>query len=434
MVREGPRPLNPAFPQSISGSDWLNTVAAGDITGELVAAVLPDLAVNPRNVKRSSDRRFVRGGRVSDTHGAPFVPCPYGSTSSLSPTPTLPCCGAGQAPGPPAPLSPLCGSSGTPCPALSPISPTAGLQSRPAALQPHGAGRCRAGAAQDQALQRDGHQELHQVSGHRPGRRAGTGGPEQGQDRGSNAGCCGVGVGAVGWSQSGGSAAGDCGAVAGRVGATEAGDTTQMLEQPPALVELRLAALRAGDGLRCHPASAETLTSLGSPRAGSPTHGAVGVTAVGWSWGVSTPPVPDQAVPKAPGGGSQDWVQAAWGQRGTDWALPCCSRTAQGPALLTFAVGDPEGDMRPPGKQHPPAPWCRCHGAGAARAAVRAALLPRARSHGGAAAPQRSFRNLPSREPMRRMHRQEGMAELNLDRLQLESLHKVRAACPRSPG
>lgn len=50
----------PLFPQSISGSDWLNTVAAGDITGELVAAVLPDLAVNPLNVKRSSDRRFVR--------------------------------------------------------------------------------------------------------------------------------------------------------------------------------------------------------------------------------------------------------------------------------------------------------------------------------------------------------------------------------------
>ncbi|NXQ85894.1 TF3C2 factor, partial [Nyctibius grandis] len=43
---------------SISGSDWLNAVAAGDITGELVAAVLPDLAVNPLNVKRASDRRF----------------------------------------------------------------------------------------------------------------------------------------------------------------------------------------------------------------------------------------------------------------------------------------------------------------------------------------------------------------------------------------
>ncbi|NWX76279.1 TF3C2 factor, partial [Alca torda] len=43
---------------SISGSDWLNMVAAGDITGEVLAAVLPDLAVNPLNVKRSSDRRF----------------------------------------------------------------------------------------------------------------------------------------------------------------------------------------------------------------------------------------------------------------------------------------------------------------------------------------------------------------------------------------
>lgn len=51
---------SPLSLQSISGSDWLNTVAAGDITGELVAAVLPDLAVNPLNVKRSSDRRFVR--------------------------------------------------------------------------------------------------------------------------------------------------------------------------------------------------------------------------------------------------------------------------------------------------------------------------------------------------------------------------------------
>lgn len=36
-------------------------MAAGDITGELVAAVLPDLAINPLNVKRSSDRRFVSG-------------------------------------------------------------------------------------------------------------------------------------------------------------------------------------------------------------------------------------------------------------------------------------------------------------------------------------------------------------------------------------
>lgn len=56
-------PSSPLSLQSISGSDWLNTVAAGDITGELVAAVLPDLAVNPLNIKRSSDRRFVRDHR-----------------------------------------------------------------------------------------------------------------------------------------------------------------------------------------------------------------------------------------------------------------------------------------------------------------------------------------------------------------------------------
>ncbi|KAM9273660.1 LOW QUALITY PROTEIN: general transcription factor 3C polypeptide 2 [Cariama cristata] len=58
---------------SISGSDWLNMVAAGDITGELVAAVLPDLAVNPLNVKRSSDRRF-------PVYKADLLPCsPAGS-------------------------------------------------------------------------------------------------------------------------------------------------------------------------------------------------------------------------------------------------------------------------------------------------------------------------------------------------------------------
>ncbi|XP_042302863.1 general transcription factor 3C polypeptide 2 isoform X2 [Sceloporus undulatus] len=43
---------------SISGSDWLNTVAAGDVMGELVAAMMPDLSVNPHNVKRPSERRF----------------------------------------------------------------------------------------------------------------------------------------------------------------------------------------------------------------------------------------------------------------------------------------------------------------------------------------------------------------------------------------
>ncbi|XP_041261192.1 general transcription factor 3C polypeptide 2 isoform X3 [Onychostruthus taczanowskii] len=65
---------------SISGSDWLNTVAAGDITGELVAAVLPDLAVNPLNIKRSSDRRF-------PVYKADLLPCspdgPEGSEQAL---------------------------------------------------------------------------------------------------------------------------------------------------------------------------------------------------------------------------------------------------------------------------------------------------------------------------------------------------------------
>ncbi|NXK57186.1 TF3C2 factor, partial [Chauna torquata] len=61
---------------SISGSDWLNTVAAGDITGELVAAVLPDLAINPLNIKRSSDRRF-------PVYKADLLPCsPAGPESS----------------------------------------------------------------------------------------------------------------------------------------------------------------------------------------------------------------------------------------------------------------------------------------------------------------------------------------------------------------
>lgn len=48
-------------------------MAAGDITGELVAAVLPDLAVNPLNVKRSSDRRFVRGRRAQQVPSATRV-------------------------------------------------------------------------------------------------------------------------------------------------------------------------------------------------------------------------------------------------------------------------------------------------------------------------------------------------------------------------
>ncbi|XP_007532631.2 general transcription factor 3C polypeptide 2 [Erinaceus europaeus] len=43
---------------SLSGSDWLGTVAAGDISGELIAAILPDMGLNPINVKRPIERRF----------------------------------------------------------------------------------------------------------------------------------------------------------------------------------------------------------------------------------------------------------------------------------------------------------------------------------------------------------------------------------------
>nr|XP_033792429.1 general transcription factor 3C polypeptide 2 isoform X2 [Geotrypetes seraphini] len=43
---------------SISGSDWLNTITAGDLTGEVIASVLPDLNINPGHIKRTSERRF----------------------------------------------------------------------------------------------------------------------------------------------------------------------------------------------------------------------------------------------------------------------------------------------------------------------------------------------------------------------------------------
>ncbi|XP_028652619.1 general transcription factor 3C polypeptide 2 isoform X1 [Erpetoichthys calabaricus] len=43
---------------SLSGSDWLNTCASGDNTGELLMMVLPNITSNPNNVKRPSERRF----------------------------------------------------------------------------------------------------------------------------------------------------------------------------------------------------------------------------------------------------------------------------------------------------------------------------------------------------------------------------------------
>ncbi|XP_068120886.1 general transcription factor 3C polypeptide 2-like [Hyperolius riggenbachi] len=43
---------------SVSGSDWLGMVIAGDITGEVMAIVMPFLNVPSINAKRPSDRRF----------------------------------------------------------------------------------------------------------------------------------------------------------------------------------------------------------------------------------------------------------------------------------------------------------------------------------------------------------------------------------------
>ncbi|XP_058881748.1 general transcription factor 3C polypeptide 2 [Acipenser ruthenus] len=43
---------------SISGSDWLNTCATGDSTGEVIMMLLADMTANPNNIKRPSDRRF----------------------------------------------------------------------------------------------------------------------------------------------------------------------------------------------------------------------------------------------------------------------------------------------------------------------------------------------------------------------------------------
>ncbi|KAM5126303.1 general transcription factor 3C polypeptide 2 [Mantella aurantiaca] len=43
---------------SVSGSDWLGTVTAGDITGEVMVVMMPFLNVQSINTKRPADRRF----------------------------------------------------------------------------------------------------------------------------------------------------------------------------------------------------------------------------------------------------------------------------------------------------------------------------------------------------------------------------------------
>lgn len=72
---------------SLSGSDWLGTIAAGDISGELIAAILPDMALNPINVKRPVERRFP----IYKADLMPYQDRPEGqdhsSTSSGTPNP-----------------------------------------------------------------------------------------------------------------------------------------------------------------------------------------------------------------------------------------------------------------------------------------------------------------------------------------------------------
>ncbi|XP_021057439.1 general transcription factor 3C polypeptide 2 isoform X1 [Mus pahari] len=72
---------------SLSGSDWLGTVAAGDISGELIAAILPDMASNPINVKKPAERRFP----IYKADLIPYQDSPedqdYSSTSSETPNP-----------------------------------------------------------------------------------------------------------------------------------------------------------------------------------------------------------------------------------------------------------------------------------------------------------------------------------------------------------
>ncbi|XP_075451321.1 general transcription factor 3C polypeptide 2 [Ascaphus truei] len=43
---------------SISGSDWLSALSAGDVTGEVIVIVLPNLNVHSINTKRPANRRF----------------------------------------------------------------------------------------------------------------------------------------------------------------------------------------------------------------------------------------------------------------------------------------------------------------------------------------------------------------------------------------
>lgn len=45
--------------QSISYTDWLNSVLTSDSLGEVILAVLPQICYTPQYIKRTLERRFV---------------------------------------------------------------------------------------------------------------------------------------------------------------------------------------------------------------------------------------------------------------------------------------------------------------------------------------------------------------------------------------
>lgn len=45
--------------QSISYTDWLNSVVTSDTLGEVILGVLPQICHNPQYIKRTLERRFV---------------------------------------------------------------------------------------------------------------------------------------------------------------------------------------------------------------------------------------------------------------------------------------------------------------------------------------------------------------------------------------
>lgn len=45
--------------QSVSYTDWLNSVVTSDSLGEVILAVLPHICYSPQYIKRTLERRFV---------------------------------------------------------------------------------------------------------------------------------------------------------------------------------------------------------------------------------------------------------------------------------------------------------------------------------------------------------------------------------------